>query len=325
MKLVGQITRGKTAPNRLRKTDTFLGVAYAEFVRHMRGLYVDLGYGAHPVTSVETLRRLRRLNSDGRVLGVEIDPARVTEAARFTEPGLDFRLGGFNLPLADGETVSVVRAFNVLRQYDEAEVSAALKVLNGYLTEGGLIIEGTCDPLGRLLTFNLYQKQTPIPAPREAPSKRSEGGSPVGYSLASLGALRESTNRGRESYSPFPVRELADGAQAGPGWGLSSLGFILAPTLRADFLPRQFQAVLPKNFIHHAEPGGAIDQFFAAWHAAWQHARAQVSEPRQIFAHAALRLADHYGYSVDRRPALLRRGFLWLGPEWPHDKRPGTM
>jgi len=27
--------------------------------------------------------------------------------------------------------------------------------------------------------------------------------------------------------------------------------------------------------------------------------------------------ADHYGYPVDRRPALLRRGFVWLGPEWP--------
>jgi len=29
------------------------------------------------------------------------------------------------------------------------------------------------------------------------------------------------------------------------------------------------------------------------------------------------RLANHFGYPVDRRPVLLRRAFLWLGPEWP--------
>ena len=286
MKLVGQITRGQTAPNRLRKTDTFLGVAYAEFVRHMRGLYVDLGYGAYPVTSVETLRRLRRLNGDLRVLGVEIDPERVAEAAPLAEPGLDFRLGGFNLPLADGETVSVIRAFNVLRQYGEAEVADALSVMSRYLVEGGLIIEGTCDPTGRLLTFNLYRKLPLTSAPSPTPLRFG------GHSLAGRGESK-----------------------------LTRIGFILAPTLRADFLPRQFQAVLPKNFIHHAEPGGAIDQFFAAWHAAWQRARAQAPEPRQVFTHAALRLADHYGYTVDRRPALLRRGFLWLGPEWPEKEK----
>ena len=47
-KPLSQPTRGKTAPNRLRKTDTFLGVAYPDWVRHLPGLYVDLGYGAYP-------------------------------------------------------------------------------------------------------------------------------------------------------------------------------------------------------------------------------------------------------------------------------------
>ncbi len=156
---LGQITRGKTAPNRLRKTDTFLAVAYPELVRHMRGLYVDLGYGAYPITSVETLERLRRLNPALQVLGVEIDPERVAAAEPFARPGLAFRLGGFNLPLLPGEMVSVIRAFNVLRQYEEAAVADALVALAGPLTSGGLLLEGTSDPLGRLLTFNLYQKQ----------------------------------------------------------------------------------------------------------------------------------------------------------------------
>ncbi len=265
-RLLGQVTRGKTAPNRLRKTDTFLTVAYPELVRHMPGLYVDLGYGAYPITSVETLRRLRRLNPQLRVLGVEIDPQRVADAQPYLEDGLEFRLGGFNLPLRPGERVSIIRAFNVLRQYDEPEVEKALEALCARLTPGGLILEGTSDPLGRLLTFNLYRKQ-------------AEG-------------------------------------------GLERLMLVLAPTLRADFLPRQFQAVLPKNFIHHAEPGGPIDRFFAAWHAAWQQARSTVGAagPRAVFYRAALRLASYYGYDLDRRPALLRRGFLCLGPGWPEAK-----
>src|SRR6267143_3903151 len=111
---LGQPTRGKTGPNRLRKTDTFLAVAYPEFVRQMRGLYVDLGYGFYPVTSLETLQRLRRLNPKLQVLGVEIDPQRVADAQPFAESGLSFRLGGFNLPLLPGEGASVIRAFNVL-------------------------------------------------------------------------------------------------------------------------------------------------------------------------------------------------------------------
>lgn len=278
-RVLGHITRGKTAPNRLRKTDTFLAVAYPELVRRLPGVYVDLGYGAYPITSVETLQRLRPLNPSLQVVGVEIDPERVTAAQPFVQPGLEFRVGGFNLPLRAGERVSVIRAFNVLRQYAEAEVTAALATLGQALATEGLLIEGTCDPLGRLLTFNLYQK--------------------VGGTI--------------QRHEPV---EWSPDSAATAG-GLRLIAFVLAPSLRTDFLPRQFQAVLPKNFIHHAEPGGAIDRFFAAWHAAWQHARAHAQDRRQIFYHAALRLNAHYGYALDRRPALLKRGFLCLGPTWP--------
>ncbi len=252
---LGQITRGKTAPNRLRKTDVFLAVAFGERVRHLRGWYVDLGYGAYPVTSLETLVRLRPLNPRLRVLGVEIDPARVAEALPYAREGLTFRQGGFNLPLQAGERVSVVRAFNVLRQYAEAEVDAALTALSASMDAGALLIEGTCDPTGRLMTFNLYEHN---------------------------------------------------------GLALHPTALVLCPSRHADFLPRQLQAVLPKNFIHHAEPGGPIDQFFGAWHASWQAARARAIGWPQVFAQAAVRLADHYGYAVDKRPNLLRRGFLCL-------------
>jgi hypothetical protein len=260
---LGQITRGKTAPNRLRQTDIFLAVAHPGLVRGASGLYVDLGYGAYPVTTCETFQRLRRLNPNLHVVGVEIDPQRVAEAEPYRQPGLEFRLGGFNLPLKSGERANFIRAFNVLRQYAESEVAAALQTLNAHLTESGLLIEGTCDPTGRLLTFNLFQKRN---------------------------------------------------------GQLDPLAFVLAPRLSSltpTFEPRNFQAVLPKNFIHQAEPGGAIDQFFGAWHRAWQFARGRATDVRQIFSGAALRLADHDGYDLDRRQLLLKRAFLVLGPNWP--------
>jgi hypothetical protein len=263
---LGQITRGKTAPNRLRQTDVFLALAYTEQVKAARGLYVDLGYGAYPVTTRETWQRLTRLNPALRVVGVEIDPARMAEAAPFARPGLEFRFGGFNLPLQSKESVSFIRAFNVLRQYSEADVSAALTTLTEPLNESGLIIEGTCDPPGRLLTFNLYQKS---------------------------------------------------------GGRLERRMFVFAPrlsTVGPQFQPRAFQAVLPKNLIHHAEPGGTLDSFFGAWHKAWQQARARASGLSNVFANAAERLSETYGYEVDRRPSLLKRGFLCLGPTWPEPR-----
>ena len=260
-KPLGRPTRGKTAPNRLRKTDAFLAIAFPALVRQLPGLYVDLGYGAYPVTTEETWRRLRRLDPRARVLGVEIDPARVAEAQPYAVPGLEFRRGGFDLPVRPGERVAVIRAFNVLRQYDEAEVAAALATLAAALAEGGLLIEGTSDPHGRLLAFNLFRK---------------------------AGVLERA-------------------------------GVVLAPRLGADFAPRTLRAVLPKAFIHHAEPAGAIDRFFAAWDAAWQRTRRGARTPRQRFIAAAIGLAERGDYRLDRREALLRRGFLWLGPGWPQD------
>ena len=47
----------------------------------------------------------------------------------------------------------IVRAFNVLRQYDEAEVAAAWAALTARLAPGGLLVEGTCDELGRLAAW----------------------------------------------------------------------------------------------------------------------------------------------------------------------------
>ncbi len=147
---VGTITRGTTNPNRLRRADRWLCTVHAPLLRAAPDpLVVDLGYGAAPVTAVELLLRLRRVRPDVQVLGVEIDPARVASAAGFAVPGLTFALGGFEVPTPGGRRPLVVRAFNVLRQYDESEVAAAWTTVRRRLADGGLLVDGTCDELGR--------------------------------------------------------------------------------------------------------------------------------------------------------------------------------
>lgn len=165
---LGQPTRGKTARNRLRRVDNFLILYDPELLRRADDLYagaffVDLGYGAEPFTTLESAERLRRINPALPVLGVEIDPARVAAAQPYAGDLTQFRLGGFNLPLrprSDGsqETARAIRAFNVLRQYEESEVTAAWVTMARSLLPGGLLIEGTSEPFGRVWVANLLRR-----------------------------------------------------------------------------------------------------------------------------------------------------------------------
>jgi hypothetical protein len=164
----GQLTRGKTTRNRLRRVDTFLlaydpGLLSRTDGPYERAFFVDLGYGAEPITTLESAARLRQANPQLPVLGVEIDPERVAEAQPHASERTFFRLGGFNLPMRtwpDGspETVRLVRAFNVLRQYEEEAVAGAYDRLFQYILPGGLLVEGTSDPFGSLWVANLVRK-----------------------------------------------------------------------------------------------------------------------------------------------------------------------
>ena len=128
----GTITRGTTNPNRLRRNDRWLAGPQSWRVRRAAGvpIVVDLGYGASPVTAVELHTRLQAVRPDVEVVGIEIDPQRVAagRALLATAPraGLSFRLGGFEIPTDGDVPVTVVRAFNVLRQYDESQVQGCL-------------------------------------------------------------------------------------------------------------------------------------------------------------------------------------------------------
>jgi hypothetical protein len=157
-KPVGEITRGKTRPNRLRRVDNFVAYRCGELLRHAaQPLVVDLGYGASPVTAVELRGRLAAsVRRDVTVVGLEIDPVRVQAAQPYADPpGLEFRRGGFELA---GLRPVVVRAFNVLRQYDESEVAAAWQAMTA---TGAVLIEGTCDELGRIATWAVVEAGEP--------------------------------------------------------------------------------------------------------------------------------------------------------------------
>ncbi|SEP41201.1 SAM-dependent methyltransferase [Amycolatopsis saalfeldensis] len=151
---VGAPTRGTTNPNRLRRVDRWLAgdAAVTRLLRRAADpLVVDLGYGASPVTTVELARWLRRVRADVRVLGLELDPERVACARPAADPPrLDFRRGGFELA---GTRPILVRAFNVLRQYAEHEVPGAWALMLANMPADGLLVEGTCDEIGRLSTW----------------------------------------------------------------------------------------------------------------------------------------------------------------------------
>ena len=169
---IGAITRGTTNTNRLRRVDRFIARTPA-FRRPDAPLVVDLGFGASAVTALETAARLRRTKPLVHVHGLEIDPGRVRTASRQLEdvaagrspfpPDLSVSvgLGGFETPTPDGRSPDVIRAFNVLRQYDESDVSAAWARMAARLSPTGALVEGTCDEVGRIATWVTIHRDAP--------------------------------------------------------------------------------------------------------------------------------------------------------------------
>ena len=167
------MTRGTTNPNRLRRMDRWIAAELAPALRAADAppVAVDLGYGAAAWTAVELRSRLAAVRPDVRVVGIEIEPERVAVAQRFSSPPeLTFRRGGFEVPLdgaggAGGAPGSggalLIRAANVLRQYEEAQVADAWALLRARLAPGGLLVEGTCDEIGRRHVWVALDREGP--------------------------------------------------------------------------------------------------------------------------------------------------------------------
>lgn len=295
---LGRPTRGKTAPNRLRRVDTFVLLYDPGLVRRVDGPFagapfVDLGYGALPVTTLESAARFRRLNPSLPVMGVEIDRALVEAALPFADDLTDFRLGGFNLPLgvdAAGRPIRarLIRAFNLLRQYEADAVAPAWAEMAAGLAPGGLLVEGTSDPTGRVWVANLLRRS--------------------GATDVRRGERAMDTQVDRLAGSQ--VDRATD-----PWFGSGALVF--STSFRQAFDPEHFKPVLPKNLIHRMDLGEPIHAFFEAWARAWQASRGeQVWGPRRHLAASVRGLADA-GYNIDLRRRFVDRGFvIWRLPPW---------
>lgn len=159
---IGQLTRGTTGYNRLRRSDRWLVHSprvRATLLSASDPLVVDLGYGARPVTTLELAARLRLLRNDIRIVGLEIDPERVRTARAAAGESVEFGRGGFELA---GMRPVLVRAFNVLRQYPVEAVAEAWSRMQRQLAPGGLLVDGTCDELGRLCCWVLLDADAPV-------------------------------------------------------------------------------------------------------------------------------------------------------------------
>ena len=161
---LGHPTRGTTGTNRLRRNDRWIAASTA-FRKAVDPLVVDLGYGASGVTAFELATRLMIVRPDAEVLGLELDPSRVATAlGQLAEVRAErtpfargirvhFARGGFEVPVPGGRRPAVIRAMNVLRQYDEGDVASAWATMAARLAPDGLVVEGTCDEIGRVASW----------------------------------------------------------------------------------------------------------------------------------------------------------------------------
>jgi hypothetical protein len=213
---------------------------------------VDLGYGASPVTTAELFTRLRAVHPRVEVAGIEIDPVRVAAARPYEREGLSFRLGGFELPVERPPVL--VRAFNVLRQYDEAEAWAAWDRLCAGLAPGGELVEGTCDEIGRRAVWVTSRRSAPsVPAPRRGP-----GGGPGAGPGAGPGG--------------------GPGARSGGGPVAEPYAITFAAHLGTLPRPSELAERLPKTLIHRNVPGERVHELLEAFDRAWATAA-----PRSVF------------------------------------------
>jgi hypothetical protein len=104
---------------------------------------------------------------------------------------------------------------------------------------------------------------------------------------------------------PSNSQKQASGLQS---WRFEALVF--STNFRLGFEIAGFQAVLPKNLIHHVQPNEPIHDFIESWkRAARETSHAKTFGLRQWFVSAAQKLADK-GFDVDLRKKWLSKGWL---------------
>jgi hypothetical protein len=153
---IDRITRGRTRPGRLARLDHWLTGASAP-VDLSDALVVDVGLGALPHTTVETFERLRAHAPDLTVLGIDTDPDRVQAAMPYADEGLTFALAGFGLRLH--RPARLIRAMNVLRQYNLEQIADAHNAWGSLLEENGVLLEGSSNKTGSGLCCHVFRRR----------------------------------------------------------------------------------------------------------------------------------------------------------------------
>ncbi|MDY7231338.1 methylase [Hyalangium rubrum] len=157
-------TRGRTSRSRLQALDVYLCRAEAELLGRQEGpwseaAFIDVGFGEHPWTTLESAEAFRALNPTLSVTGVEADAGRAAAAAASHEEArTHFRHGGFDWASGAGERARLVRAMNILRQYRPEDVEAAHAELGRALLPGGLLVEGSTDTQGGITVAYLLRR-----------------------------------------------------------------------------------------------------------------------------------------------------------------------
>jgi len=126
----------------------------------------------------------------------------------------------------------------------------------------------------------------------------------MAQALEEGGLLIEGTSTPSGRYVAFDLyRRLSD--------ELYHSGLVFGTNFNEPVDPRTFQTILPKRLIHHMNdvtPEG----FFERWAAAYEMARGQGFKGRGQWMAAAKLLRSRFGYPIDLRPRLIRRGYVTL-------------
>ena len=122
-------------------------------------LVIDLGYGALPVTTLELAERLRSVRADVRVLGLEIHPDRVRAARSAATAESNSGSAVSNWP---GWRRCWCGRSTCCASTRVDAVADAWAAMRARLAPGGLIVDGTCDELGRRCAWVLLDANGPV-------------------------------------------------------------------------------------------------------------------------------------------------------------------
>lgn len=155
-----RLVRGRTRPGRLSVVDDYFEVAERELVRAEMGgaVFVDIGIGDDPATTLETAARLRAVRPGLVVVGVDVEPGRIRRA-RAVASHVTWRNASFDWRTDTRERAKIVRIMNVLRAYPAAVRERLLEQLVPTLIDGALVVEGSTCATGDVVAARLIRKR----------------------------------------------------------------------------------------------------------------------------------------------------------------------